>query len=96
MLCPIIQIIKEDVEQDPSSWSSVALCATNHHSLGPAVQPVFSVPHCLLIQAMLHQVLCGDLIADRVVGLTEVQVDNMYCSPLVFVLSLYFFPNFSW
>ncbi|KAK4806786.1 hypothetical protein QYF61_005582 [Mycteria americana] len=59
-LCPIIQIINEEVKHywpqyRPLGYTSsdlppTALCATDHHPLGPAIQPIFNPPHCLLIQ----------------------------------------------
>ena len=59
-------LIKEDVEQDrtqyrplgdtTSYWPPPRLGATEQHPLGPAVQPLFSPPHCQLIQSSSLQV----------------------------------------
>ncbi|KAK4827152.1 hypothetical protein QYF61_015106, partial [Mycteria americana] len=87
-LCPIIQIINEDDEQDwtqyrplrytTSHWPLTGLCATDHHSLGLAVQTVFHLPHHLLIQPIFRQLLCEDLIGDSVKRLTAVKVGNCH------------------
>ncbi|KAK4829074.1 hypothetical protein QYF61_002018 [Mycteria americana] len=63
------------------------LYMTDHHPLGLAIQPVFNPPHCLLIQPILHQLLYEDLMGDTVESLTEVQVDNIHCSPLIYQAS---------
>lgn len=57
MLCPIIQIINEDIKQDStqhrslmyttSYWTPTRPCATGHYPLGPGVQRVLNPPHCL-------------------------------------------------
>ena len=96
-LCPIIQNINEDVKQDQtpywplgyttSYWPPTRPCATDHHPLGPAFQPVFNPPHRLLIQPTYQQFIYEDLMEDSVKGLPEVQTDNIYCSPLVYQAS---------
>jgi len=53
---PTIQIINEDVKQDwtqygplgytTSHWPATRLCDTDHHFVGPAIQPVFNPLHC--------------------------------------------------
>lgn len=58
-LCTIILLTNEHVEQDWTQhcpmhcsagyWSPASLCATEHHPLGLAIQPVFSPVHCLPI-----------------------------------------------
>lgn len=53
-ICPIIMIISEDIKQHwpleytNSDWLPAELYAANHNPLSPAVQPVFSLPHCPL------------------------------------------------
>ena len=44
-------------------------CATDHHSLGLATQPVFHAPPCLLQQPALPQLLQEDLMGHRVASL---------------------------
>ncbi|KAK4824875.1 hypothetical protein QYF61_021082 [Mycteria americana] len=92
-LCSIIQIINEDVEQDwmqyrplgytASYWPSARLQATDHHPLGPVIQTVSNPPRCLLSQPIHQQLLCGDLMGNSVKILTEVEVGNIHCSPLI-------------
>ena len=38
--------------------------------------------HCLLIQSILHELLCEDTMGESVKGLTEVKVDDTHCFPL--------------
>lgn len=56
-LCPIIQVINEDVktvqaqykplQYTSSDWPSGGICAAGQNPLSMATQPVFHVPHCL-------------------------------------------------
>jgi len=65
------------------------LCPADHYPLGLAILPLFKPPHCLLIQPVHQQFLYEDVMEDSVKGLTEVQVDNMQCSPLIYQASHY-------
>lgn len=61
--CPIIQIINEEFKQvwiqcwsfwcTTSQWPRTRLCTTPDHPLVPAIQPIFNLPHCLLIHPWL-------------------------------------------
>ena len=64
--------------------TSTRLPAIDHHPLGLAVEPVFNPPHCLLIQPILHQLLYE---ADSAKSPTDVKVDNIHCSPIVYQAS---------
>lgn len=55
--------------------------------LSLAVQPVFSSPHCQLIYLIFHQLLHDDLTGDSIKGLSEVQLDNLHCSSLIYQIS---------
>ncbi|KAK4828728.1 hypothetical protein QYF61_000719 [Mycteria americana] len=50
-------------------------------------QPVSPFSIQLLIQPIFHQLLYEDLMGDSVKGLAEVQVDRIYCSPLIYQAS---------
>ena len=90
-LCPIIQIINEDIKEDQAqfsplgytanSWPPTRPCAIDHHPLSPAIQIAFSPPHCLLIQPILHQQ--WGCLRDSAKSLTEVKVGHIHCSPLI-------------
>ena len=67
----------------PPAW----LCATDHQPLGLAVQLVFNALHCLIIQLILQQLVYEDVMQDSVKGLTDVRVDNIHCSCLVYQAS---------
>lgn len=80
---PIIQIVNEDVKQGWNQywslgysahyWTPSRLCSTDCYLLGQTVQPFFCLPHCLLIQLLLQQHLCWNLMED-----SEVQVDSIH------------------
>lgn len=92
-LCPIIQFINEDDEQNwvhywplgctTGYWSPSGFCTTDH-LLGPGDQPIFTPPHILLIQLVHHQLLYEDFMKESVQGPTEVHADNTHFSPLIF------------
>lgn len=80
--------INEDVQKNPwsivSHWST-RVHATDDHSLGLVIQSThFSV---LLIQLIHQQFVYEDLTGDSVKGLSEVQVDDICCSPLIYQAS---------
>lgn len=94
-LCLIIQIINWDVEwYRRQYWSQVYTTTVLQLDWVPLVvtllslviQPVFSSPHCALIHLMLH-FLYEYLMWESVKDLTEVQIDNILGSPLIYKVS---------
>lgn len=92
-LCPIIDIINEDagtgLSTDPwstttSYWSPNRPFSTHQHPLSSAIQTIFSPPHCLLIQHILHELLHEVLMRGSVENLTEAKVDNIHFSTLIY------------
>lgn len=98
-LCPIIQMINEDVKEDQfqyqplrytaSYWPPAQLHATGCHPLGPSIQPVFNPLGCLLIQPISHKLVYEYLTGDIVKSFSEVQVDSIDCSPLIYQTSYF-------
>lgn len=60
------------------------LCTTDQQPLGPVIQLVFNPTHYQFMQPIHHQLLYEDLTGDTVESLTEVQVENSHCSPLIY------------
>lgn len=58
--------------------------ATDHHSLGPAIQPVFNITHCLPTQPIIHHLLSlWGLMGSTAKNLAEVKVDNIHSSLII-------------
>lgn len=74
----------------PGSWWKGWLHDTHHLPLGLATHPIFSSPHCLLIQPMLHLLFHEDLVEGHAEGFANVKADNTHYSPLIYrpVISL--------
>lgn len=68
-----------------SDWPPVGLHASDDNLLGPAVQLTFSSSHCPLIQPVLHQLVCEDVMGDSVNSFSKVEIKNISCSPLIHV-----------
>lgn len=49
-------------------------------------EPVFNPPLCLLLQPIYEQLLYEDLTEDSVKSLTDIQAENIHCSPLIQLL----------
>ena len=73
MLCPISQVINEDVEKDwpqywflgysATYWPPTGLRAMDHNLLGPAIQPVFSSCYRPLTEPVLYLLVKEDIMA---------------------------------
>ncbi|KAK4814368.1 LOW QUALITY PROTEIN: hypothetical protein QYF61_017781 [Mycteria americana] len=92
-LDPFIQIIDKDIKQNwpqhralgnttcdrpPTGVNSI-----QHHSLGPAIQPVLYPAKRTPIQAMSSQFLQENAVGNCVKGFTEVQIDNIHSLSLI-------------
>ncbi|KAJ7415731.1 Pleckstrin like proteiny domain-containing family A member 5 [Willisornis vidua] len=67
----------EQVKQQASTARS---CAS---PLESATQLVLNPPHCPLMPSTFAEFACKDAVRDSVDSLTEVQIDNIHCSPLI-------------
>lgn len=63
-----------------SDRPSTRLHATDHHSMGLTVHPVFHSPHCLPIHFVFHHILYEELMGDSVRSAIETKVNNIHCS----------------
>ena len=74
---PSFRSLKNSIVLSIDPWGTMLVllptrhCATDHQALGPAIQPVFSPPHCLLIQPISHQLLYKKFTGDSDESLTE-------------------------
>jgi len=70
-----------------SYWPPTRLHETDHHLLGPAIQPFFNPPQSLLIQHIIQQLLYVYFMRNNIKSLAVVQVVNIHCSPLIYQAS---------
>lgn len=99
ILCLIIQMVNGYCKQDrtlgntTNYWPPARLCTTDQYPLVWSFSQFFFLPHCLLIQPILHQLLYEDLTGDSVRGLSEVQEEAYQISQ---AWSLVIMPNYAW
>lgn len=87
--CPVVYISKIlnrtglNIDLWDKPPTGLQLWATDLPALGLAIQPVLSLLQGLLLQSVLHQLLCEDVMGDNGKSLVGDKIENIHCSALM-------------